>query len=99
MKNKRSKEEKILYAVCSHFGITPDTLRKRSRKREIVLPRSILCYMLKNTTDLSYSQIGIFIGGFDHTTVMHSVKTAENDIATNIGIMLIYNEIIGSLKD
>ena len=56
---------------------SPLTTSYRPPKARIVRPRQIACYLAKNLTKLSLSQIGKRIGGRDHTTVLHSIQKVE----------------------
>lgn len=69
----------IVALVADYFGLTPELLRQRSRKREYVVPRQLahyFCKMVKHPRfKMSLSYIGQNIGDKDHATVMHSKRT------------------------
>jgi hypothetical protein len=50
----------------------------KSRKREYLYIRYYLMAYLKNKTNFSLSAIGSMIGGKDHATVLHALKTYED---------------------
>jgi len=52
-------------------------LRGRSRSREIVLPRQIAMFLVKELTHASLPEIGRAFGGKHHTTVIHSINKIE----------------------
>jgi len=61
----------ILERVARHFGLEPQQLTGRSRKREIARPRQIVMYLVREETDASLPQIGELLGGRDHSTILY----------------------------
>ena len=63
--------------------------RKRGRKEDVALARHCLIYFLKEYTQLTLKEIGERVGAgckrraFDHTTVLHAIKTVKNMLDTN----------------
>ena len=66
--------EEIQQIVADHFNINTDLLRDKTRKQEIVLPRQISMYLVKELTNYSLKTTGLHFGGRDHTTVLHSIN-------------------------
>jgi chromosomal replication initiator protein len=62
----------VVGAVARAFGITTEQLLGRDRSREIVLPRQVAMYLMREEANISLPQIGEAIGGRDHTTVMYA---------------------------
>ena len=62
----------IIEAVCRFYEVRPQDLQDRRRNREVVIPRQIAMYLLREDGGLSLSQIGQELGGRDHTTVLHA---------------------------
>ncbi len=73
----------VLKAVCAEFDISEKDLLGRQRKREIVRPRHVAMYLLREQTDSSLVEIGRTMGGRDHTTVLHGIERIENDLETD----------------
>lgn len=73
--------EKIIELVKEEFGV--DFL-VRSRKKEIVNARHACAYLLKKFTGLTLKEIAEYIGTKDHTSVINSIKSATNWMATEI---------------
>jgi chromosomal replication initiator protein len=73
----------IQKAVCAYFGLTPEGLVSKVRKREIVQARQIAMYLSRILTKSSLSSIGAQIGGKDHATVLHSYKTVCDLMSTD----------------
>ncbi len=61
----------ILNVVADVFGISVERILERDRSRQAAMPRQIAMYLLREDAKLSLPQIGEFVGGRDHTTVMY----------------------------
>lgn len=52
----------------------------KTRHKEVIRPRQIIMYILREDFSISYPSIGQKLGGRDHTTVIHSCEKVKNDI-------------------
>ncbi|PHJ59297.1 hypothetical protein VF04_36765 [Nostoc linckia z7] len=69
--------------VCELFNVSVDKLFIKTRKADIVAPRQVCMYLAKKYVRYSTLKlIGDHYGGFDHTTIVHSIKLVENRRAT-----------------
>lgn len=67
----------IINIGCQYFNVPIEILQGKCRKREYVMPRQIIMYMLVTYTDMTYLNIGkLFMR--DHTTVIHSKDTVRD---------------------
>lgn len=73
----------ILRMTCAHFGVRRDDLLSERREHSIVRPRHIVMYLARNLTPLSLPQIGYYLGGRDHTTVMSALAKLDHLILMN----------------
>ena len=69
-----AKMTEILDFICRYYQIDLDMLRGKQRGREVIWPRQIAMYLLREETHSSLAQIGTMLGGRDHTTVMHGLE-------------------------
>ncbi|MEI7988513.1 MAG: chromosomal replication initiator protein DnaA [Chloroflexota bacterium] len=70
--------ERIMNVVADVFGISIERMLDRDRSRQAAVPRQFAMYLLREDAKLSLPQIGEFMGGRDHTTVMYACdKIAE----------------------
>ena len=80
---KSTTFKNIIKAVAEFYDISEKELLERSRKKEIVKPRQIIMYLLREELKCSFPFIGLKIGGRDHTTAIHACekikKEAESD--------------------
>lgn len=66
--------KQVLNVVASFYDLSLDDLVGSSRKRELVLPRQIAMFLLREELKSSFPNIGQELGGRDHTTAMHAVS-------------------------
>jgi len=62
----------IIEAVCRYYEVRREDLCNRRRNREVVIPRQVAMYLLREDANLSLSEIGQQLGGRDHTTVLYA---------------------------
>lgn len=77
-KNVSTKE--IVKAVADFYNIEENSIYEKTRKKEIIKPRQIIMYILREEFCISYPAIGEKLGGRDHTTVMHSCEKIKKDM-------------------
>jgi len=68
----------IQKVVCDYFDIPIETMKSKTRKREIVQCRQLAMYFSKQMTKSSLAMIGKHCGNKDHATVLHACKTVNN---------------------
>ena len=81
----------ILSKISQCCMVTIEDLRGNKRNREIVEARQIFCKLAKIRTKYSLTKIGSAIKR-DHATVLHSVRTCNNLIETNLNFKNKYND-------
>lgn len=69
--------EGILVEVCKRTRLAPEVMRSRNRALSVARPRQACAFALRRRTKWSTTQIAKFLGFSDHTTVIHSVRKAE----------------------
>ena len=87
--------EDVVKKVSEKSKISVDEIVGKSRKMEIVEARHISIYLCRNIIGASLSNIGLYFGGRDHTTVMHSLTTVDKKIQTDLKI----KDSVFNLKD
>ncbi|MDP3732436.1 MAG: chromosomal replication initiator protein DnaA, partial [Candidatus Omnitrophota bacterium] len=70
----------IQRCVAEEFGVSLQEIKMKRRNKNIVLPRQIAMYLSRELTDLSLPEIGNFLGGKDHTTVLYSYKKIKEGL-------------------
>jgi len=70
----------IVSTIVGYFDISTASLLGSSRQKELVIPRQIAMYLLREELKSSYPSIGHDIGNRDHTTAMHAYEKIRNAI-------------------
>ena len=65
-------------AVCELFQVSADALKSDNRSRALAYPRMMAMYLARKYTGASYSEIGQFFGGRNHSTVISAEKKVES---------------------
>ena len=73
----------VLTAVSAAFGVSNERLLGRERTREVALPRQVAMYLLREEGGVSLPQIGEYVGGRDHTTVMYACEKVTDLMETD----------------
>ena len=80
----RIKFDKLLKILSSFYSQPIDQIISTSRKRELVVPRQMFCYITKfNMPNVTLKEIGKYLGNRDHSTVIHGIRTAGDLIETD----------------
>lgn len=80
---RKTSPQVILKSVADFYSISLADLVKRSRKKEIVKPRQVAMFLLREETKLSFPEIGQKLGGRDHSTVIHACEKIKNEISVD----------------
>jgi chromosomal replication initiator protein len=74
---------RIIDTVARFYSVAEKDLRGKGRTKEIVLPRQVAMYVMREETDRSLADIGQSLGGRDHTTVLHGIDKMVGEIERN----------------
>ncbi len=77
----------IVKTVTTFYNIDERFIFEKTRRKEVVKPRQVLMYILRQDFNISYPLIGQKLGGRDHTTVIHSCEKIKVDIKTDALLM------------
>ncbi len=79
----RVTPKQIIQTVTEYFDIKIADVIGNSRKKELVNPRQIIMYLMRQELNSSYPNIGQELGGRDHTTAMHACTKISKEIQEN----------------
>jgi chromosomal replication initiator protein len=79
-RRKRITPEMIIQAISDHYGVDVRVIQGRGRSRNIVVPRHVAMYLLREETECSLVDIGQLLGGRDHTTIMYGCEKIAEEI-------------------
>ena len=80
--------DRIIDAVCGRVMVERASLLGRSRHRRIVLGRSLVCYLARELTTLSYPELGRKLGRSNHSTVVAADQRMRDQIAQRAALPL-----------
>jgi len=88
----------IINTVASYFKLPPENVICTQRKREFIKAKHIAMYCFKQFTDMSLYKIGTFFHDKNHATILHAIKSVNNQK----DVYMIYrnelNEILDELQ-
>ena len=92
----------IMSQVAGAFGVSIQNMTGPDRRQEVVLPRQIAMYLLREEANYSLPKIGEAMGGRDHTTVMYACQKVtdmlERDDKLRRQVIKIREQIYGQSK-
>jgi len=75
--------KEVIKKIISFYDLNESEILGHSRKKELVKPRQIVMYLLRNELKYSYTNIAEKMGNRDHTTVIHACKKITKEIEDN----------------
>jgi chromosomal replication initiator protein len=86
-----SLNEYIMDLNCKVFEVNVQDIKGRSRKYNVNLCRQMIMYFIREyNQNISLKQIGVFLGGRDHATIINGIRQIEGHL---------YNDVIKSKYD
>lgn len=70
----------IIETVTKYFNVELSDIIGSCRKKELVIPRQIIMYLMREELNASFPNIGQELGGRDHTTAMHAYTKIKNSL-------------------
>jgi len=77
----------VIKVIADFYNIDEESIYEKTRRKEVVKPRQLTMYILREDFSISYPSIGQKMGGRDHTTVIHSCEKVKNDLKTNTNLL------------
>lgn len=85
---------RIIRTVAEYYDVTPESLRSARRTKYLVRARHVAAYLAMALTKRSYPSVGAYLGGRDHTTIIHAVRVVsarmreDEDFALEVSALL-----------
>jgi chromosomal replication initiator protein len=90
----------IVKIVSRSYDVSVNDIRSKKRHQDVAAVRQIAFYMMKKMSGCSLQVIGSYVGGRDHSTVIHAVNKIESlrvsDRALAQKLNLLEQEILAS---
>ena len=84
---KATSIKDVVKAISAFYNIEESSVYEKSRRKEVVKPRQIAMYILREDCSVSFPLIGEKLGGRDHTTVIHSYEKIKNGLKTDMELI------------
>lgn len=75
--------KEVIKIISEFYNIDEASITDKTRKKEVVKPRQVAMYILRQDYSISYPAIGQKLGGRDHTTVIHSCDKIKEDLKSD----------------
>ena len=85
--------KEITKVVADFYNIDENHIYEKTRRKEVVKPRQLVMYILREDCSVSFPLIGQKLGGRDHTTVIHSCEKIRNEIREDPNLLSEINRI------
>lgn len=90
--------DKVIKCVGKHYAYNVHDLKSKSRNKELSFVRQLTMFLMKKVTDKSLRDIGDFLGGRDHSTVMHAINKIEEQFEIRADFLAHVNKIEQEIK-
>jgi chromosomal replication initiator protein len=81
VKPKKSNSVKeVVKAIAAYYDIEENDIFEKTRRKEVVRPRQVAMYILREDCGVSFPLIGEKMGGRDHSTVLHSYEKIKGEL-------------------
>jgi chromosomal replication initiator protein len=75
--------KQIVQAVADFYDISNQDLISRSRRKDVVRPRQVAMFLMREEIQASFPGIGNQLGGRDHSTAMHAYEKIRQELEQN----------------
>jgi len=73
----------VVKCVNNHYNFNINDLRSKKRNKNLSIARQVAMFLMKKMTQHSLRDIGLFLGGRDHSTVVHALEKIEDKMISN----------------
>lgn len=95
---KTASIKEVVQKVSEFYDIEENSIYEKTRRKEIVRPRQLIMYILREDFGVSYPSIGQKLGGRDHTTVIHSCEKIKRELKEDPSLEQEINQLRTILK-
>lgn len=77
----------VMKLISNFYNVDEESIFDKTRRKEVVKPRQVIMYILREDFNVSFPSIGEKMGGRDHTTVIHSCNKIKEDLKSDSVLM------------
>ena len=91
--SRKTDSAEIINAVCKYYGVSREDIVSKKRKKELMIPRQVAIYLMREMTNKSLPQVGAIMGGKDHSTILHSENKIKGLLESDADLKYALDEI------
>jgi len=88
----------IMRCVADRFGLSVRDITGKRRHRHVARARHVSMYLARRLTEHSLEEIGGYMGGRDHTTVMHGFQRIKTETQKDSDLAQVVDNLINELS-
>lgn len=73
----------IAKATAQYYRVQLADLKSKIRNKETTNARHVAMYLTRKKLQVQFQEIGLYFGGRDHSSVIHAVKSIEEELKNN----------------
>ncbi len=89
--------KRVIDVVANRYSVSVEDILSPKRDKDIVFPRHIAMFILRDELHLSFPKIAVALGRKDHTTAIHSVEKIARELSLDPRLKSEVEEIRGLL--
>ena len=90
--------EAIITSVSNKFGVGISQILSKYRTKSLTLPRHITMHLSRKLTNMSLTEIGGYLGGRDHSTVIHADEKIRRISKKDKNLLFILQKLESELQ-
>jgi chromosomal replication initiator protein len=75
--------ERVLNETARHYDVTPEQILSRGRTARVAEARQVVMYLLTADLGISPTDVGRFLAGRNHSTVIHGARKMRTALAND----------------
>lgn len=91
--------EKIIEEIGSTFGVSAEDIRSSKRSSQVSTARQFAIYVVREITQMSYTDIGKEFNGRDHATIVYALQKVEKIMKQNPHQREVIEDIIKNIRN
>lgn len=97
-RRQRLTPKRIIDHVADYYNLKPEDLTSPNRHQDVLEPRQLAMYLVRQELHLSYPKTAASLGRKDHTTAIHSIKKVDRRLVVDLQLKQDLNAIRQGLQ-
>jgi chromosomal replication initiation ATPase DnaA len=89
--------DNALLSASSIMGVSD--MRKKSRKREYIIARHLVCKFMYDKSIFSIKKIGLKLGGLHHSTILHGKDNLNNLLSYDKAMIALWYKFLDNMGE